>query len=108
MGSTPTLGTGAPRHPGFTRRDKKIAHDWVEGGRHPNGRRSEAAGSGYKPQFFFRTTNVTEELNLPSGVEMVLPGENTSLEVCLDKAIALEIGNRFAVREGARRSARGW
>jgi elongation factor Tu len=67
-----------------------------EGGRHT------PFFSGYKPQFFFRTTNVTGELRLPEEVEMVLPGEHTRLEVQLDKPIALEAGSRFAIREGGK------
>jgi elongation factor Tu len=55
-----------------------------------------------QPQFFFRTTSVTGQLTLPDGVEMVMPGDNASLEVVLDKAIALEVGGRFAVREGGK------
>jgi elongation factor Tu len=57
---------------------------------------------GYKPQFFFRTTSVTGELMLPEGVEMVMPGDHTPLEVNLDKPIALEAGSRFAIREGGK------
>ena len=68
-----------------------------EGGRHT------PIFSGYKPQFFFRTTSVTGELTLPEGVEMVIPGDHTSLEVSLDKPIALEAGSRFAIRDGGNR-----
>jgi elongation factor Tu len=67
-----------------------------EGGRHT------PFFSGYKPQFFFRTTSVTGELLLPEEVEMVMPGDNTNLEVRLDKPIALELGSHFAVREGGK------
>jgi elongation factor Tu len=67
-----------------------------EGGRHT------PFFSGYKPQFFFRTTSVTGELSLPQGVEMVMPGEHTPLDVILDKPIALEAGSRFAIREGGK------
>jgi elongation factor Tu len=67
-----------------------------EGGRHTPFFR------GYKPQFFFRTTNVTGEVDLPAGIEMVLPGDNASLNVCLDKPVAIEVGSRFAVREGGK------
>ena len=67
-----------------------------EGGRHT------PFFSGYKPQFFFRTTNVTGELALPEGVEMVMPGDHTALDVDLDKPIALEAGSRFAIREGGK------
>jgi elongation factor Tu len=67
-----------------------------EGGRHT------PFFSGYKPQFFFRTTSVTGELRLPTGVEMVLPGDHTLLDVSLDKPIALEAGSRFAIREGGK------
>jgi elongation factor Tu len=67
-----------------------------EGGRHT------PFFSGYKPQFFFRTTNVTGEVRLPDGIEMVLPGDNAALAVSLDKPAALDIGSRFAIREGGK------
>ena len=67
-----------------------------EGGRHT------PFFSGYKPQFFFRTTSVTGELTLPEGVEMVMPGDHTPLNVNLDKPIALATGSRFAIREGGK------
>ena len=58
--------------------------------------------SGYKPQFFFRTTNVTGEATLPDGTEMVMPGDNARMIVSLDKPVALEAGSRFAIREGGK------
>ncbi len=59
--------------------------------------------SGYKPQFYFRTTDVTGGVKLPDGVEMCMPGDNVTLEVDLgDKPVAMEKGLRFAVREGGR------
>jgi elongation factor Tu len=67
-----------------------------EGGRHT------PFFSGYKPQFFFRTTSVTGELSLPEGIEMVMPGDHTPLDVSLDKPIAIEAGSRFAIREGGK------
>jgi elongation factor Tu len=67
-----------------------------EGGRHT------PFFAGYKPQFFFRTTNVTGEIHLPAGVEMVMPGDNTAVAVSLDKPVALDIGSRFALREGGK------
>jgi elongation factor Tu len=67
-----------------------------EGGRHT------AVFSGYMPQFFFRTTNVTGKITLPDGIDMIMPGDNTSLDIDLDKAIALEPGSRFAIREGGK------
>ncbi|MCD6183562.1 MAG: elongation factor Tu [Thermovirga sp.] len=67
-----------------------------EGGRHT------PFFSGYKPQFYFRTTDVTGEIKLPEGVEMVMPGDNSQFEVKLIVPIALEEGLRFAVREGGR------
>jgi len=67
-----------------------------EGGRHT------PFFDGYKPQFFFRTTNVTGAAALPEGVDMVMPGDNATLLVSLDKPIALEIGSHFAVREGGK------
>ncbi len=56
----------------------------------------------YRPQFYFRTTDVTGEIALPSGVEMVMPGDNVSIEVTLINKIAMEKGLRFAIREGGR------
>jgi elongation factor Tu len=56
----------------------------------------------YRPQFYFRTTDVTGEVMLPAGVEMVMPGDNISIEVQLINKIAMENGLRFAIREGGR------
>ena len=56
----------------------------------------------YRPQFYFRTTDVTGEVKLPDGVEMVMPGDNVTIEVTLINAIAMEKGLRFAIREGGR------
>jgi elongation factor Tu len=67
-----------------------------EGGRHT------PFFSGYKPQFFFRTTNVTGEIHLPEGTEMVMPGDNAAVAVNLDKPVALDIGSHFAIREGGK------
>ncbi len=67
-----------------------------EGGRHT------PFMSGYKPQFYFRTTDVTGTIKLPEGVEMVMPGDNAQMEVELIYPIALEKGLRFAIREGGR------
>ncbi len=67
-----------------------------EGGRHT------PFFKGYRPQFYFRTTDVTGECQLPAGVEMVMPGDNISLEVTLLSPIAMEKGLRFAIREGGR------
>jgi elongation factor Tu len=67
-----------------------------EGGRHT------PFFSGYKPQFYFRTTDVTGQVTLPSEVEMVMPGDNARVEVGLDKPIALEAGSHFAIREGGK------
>ncbi|OAI48455.1 hypothetical protein AYO44_06990 [Planctomycetaceae bacterium SCGC AG-212-F19] len=68
----------------------------VEGGRHT------PFFSGYQPQFFFRTTNVTGQVLLSEGIEMVMPGDNASVTVSLDKPVALEIGSHFAIREGGK------
>ncbi|MCX7688819.1 MAG: elongation factor Tu, partial [Fimbriimonadales bacterium] len=67
-----------------------------EGGRHT------PFVSGYRPQFYFRTTDVTGEIQLPSGVEMVMPGDNVNMEVRLVAPVAIEKGLRFAIREGGR------
>ena len=67
-----------------------------EGGRHT------PFFNGYRPQFYFRTTDVTGSLNLPQGVEMVMPGDNVSITAELITPIAMEKGLRFAIREGGR------
>ena len=67
-----------------------------EGGRHT------PFFKGYRPQFFFRTTDATGSIKLPEGVEMVMPGDNTEFEVELITPIAMEKGVRFAIREGGR------
>jgi elongation factor Tu len=67
-----------------------------EGGRHT------PFFSNYRPQFYFRTTDVTGSINLPDGVEMVMPGDNVSLDVTLITPIAMDKGIRFAIREGGR------
>jgi elongation factor Tu len=67
-----------------------------EGGRHT------PFFNGYRPQFYFRTTDVTGSANLPEGVEMVMPGDNTNLAITLITPIAMEKGLRFAIREGGR------
>ena len=67
-----------------------------EGGRHT------PFFNGYRPQFYFRTTDVTGDCDLPAGVEMVMPGDNVSLTVKLIVPIAMEKGLRFAIREGGR------
>ena len=56
----------------------------------------------YRPQCYFRTTDVTGEVKLPEGVEMVMPGDNVNLEITLINSIAMEVGLRFAIREGGR------
>jgi len=65
-----------------------------EGGRH------KAFFSGYKPQFYIRTLDITGEITLPEGVEMVMPGDNVNMVVQLDKPVALDKGSKFAIREG--------
>ncbi|MDP6531316.1 MAG: elongation factor Tu, partial [Arenicellales bacterium] len=57
---------------------------------------------GYRPQFYFRTTDVTGQCELPEGVEMVMPGDNVNLNAELISPIAMEEGLRFAIREGGR------
>ena len=67
-----------------------------EGGRHT------PFFNGYRPQFYFKTTDVTGIVNLPEGVEMVMPGDNLGVEIELQKPVAMERGQRFAIREGGR------
>jgi elongation factor Tu len=67
-----------------------------EGGRHT------PFFKGYRPQFFFRTTDVTGSVELPAGVEMVMPGDNVQMTIELITPIAMDEGLRFAIREGGR------
>ena len=67
-----------------------------EGGRH------KPFFTNYRPQFYFRTTDVTGSIDLPEGTEMVMPGDNTTMTVELGKPIAMDEGLRFAIREGGR------
>ena len=72
-----------------------------EGGRH------KPFFTNYRPQFYFRTTDVTGAIHLKDGVEMVMPGDNTEIYVELIQPIAMDKGLRFAVREGGRTVASG-
>jgi elongation factor Tu len=67
-----------------------------EGGRHT------PFVDGYRPQFFFRTTDVTGTIHLPQGVEMIMPGDNVNITVELIAPIAVEVGSKFSIREGGR------
>ena len=67
-----------------------------EGGRH------SPFFNNYRPQFYFRTTDVTGSITLPEGTEMVMPGDNVAMTVELGKPIAMVEGLRFAIREGGR------
>jgi elongation factor Tu len=67
-----------------------------EGGRHT------PFFKGYRPQFYFRKTDVTGEVELPEGVEMVMPGDNIKMVIKLIAPVAMEDGLRFAIREGGR------
>ena len=88
-----TPGSITP-HTGFEAQVYVLTKD--EGGRH------NPFFAGYQPQFYFRTTDVTGRVALPSGVEMVMPGDNTLMSVELGSAIAMDEGLRFAIREGGR------
>jgi elongation factor Tu len=81
-------------HTQFTAQVYVLSKD--EGGRHT------PFFNGYRPQFYFRTTDVTGAIKMPEGVEMVMPGDNTEMEVELIAPIAMEEGLRFAIREGGR------
>ncbi|MBO0821639.1 MAG: elongation factor Tu, partial [Nocardiopsaceae bacterium] len=72
-----------------------------EGGRHT------PFFNNYRPQFYFRTTDVTGVVTLPEGTEMVMPGDRTDMKVALIQPIAMEEGLRFAIREGGRTVASG-
>ena len=67
-----------------------------EGGRHT------PFFTNYRPQFYFRTSDVTGTVALPTGVEMVMPGDNVSVDISLIAPVAMEKGQRFAIREGGR------
>ena len=81
-------------HTKFTAQVYVLTKD--EGGRHT------PFFNGYRPQFYFRTTDVTGDIKLPDGVEMVMPGDNIDMEINLITPIACEEGLRFAIREGGR------
>jgi elongation factor Tu len=87
------VGTATP-HTKFTSEVYVLSKD--EGGRHT------PFFKGYRPQFYFRTTDVTGACELPEGTEMVMPGDNVQMEVTLIHPIAMEEGLRFAIREGGR------
>jgi elongation factor Tu len=72
-----------------------------EGGRHT------PFFKGYRPQFYFRTTDVTGTVELPANVEMVMPGDNVNMIVNLISPIAMDAGQRFAIREGGRTVGEG-
>merc|ERR1712226_431350 len=67
-----------------------------EGGRHT------PFFKGYRPQFYFRTTDITGDISLPEGTEMVMPGDNVKMDVELIAPVAMDEGLRFAIREGGR------
>jgi elongation factor Tu len=81
-------------HTKFTAEIYVLSKD--EGGRHT------PFFNGYRPQFYFRTTDVTGAIELPAGVEMVMPGDNVKITSALIAPIAMEEGLRFAIREGGR------
>ena len=81
-------------HTKFTARVYVLTKE--EGGRHT------PFYNGYRPQFYLRTTDVTGAITLPGGAEMIMPGDNVDMTVELITPIALEVGQRFAIREGGR------
>src|SRR5690625_828141 len=81
-------------HTRFTAEIYVLSKD--EGGRHT------PFFANYRPQFYFRTTDVTGVIELPEGVEMVMPGDNIELKIELISPIAIEEGTRFSIREGGR------
>jgi len=81
-------------HTHFTAEIYVLSKD--EGGRHT------PFFNNYRPQFYFRTTDVTGAVKLPEGQEMVMPGDNTNMEIELIQPIAMDSGLRFAIREGGR------
>ncbi len=87
-------GSITPPHTEFEGQVYILSKD--EGGRHT------PFFNNYRPQFYFRTTDVTGVVTLPSGTEMVMPGDNTTMSVALIQPIAMEEGLQFAIREGGR------
>jgi elongation factor Tu len=81
-------------HTAFTGKVYVLRKD--EGGRHT------PFFAGYRPQFFIRTLDVTGAVELPEGIEMVMPGDNVNMDVKLIEPVALEVGSLFAIREGGR------
>ena len=86
-------GSVTPHHK-FTAKVYVLSKE--EGGRHT------PFFSNYRPQFYFRTTDVTGVIELPAGVEMVMPGDNVDMTVDLIAPVALEVGTKFSIREGGR------
>ena len=94
-------GSGRPKRVRWALEEAGAPYEIVvltkeEGGRHT------PFFTGYRPQFYFRTTDVTGSIELPAGTEMVMPGDNISITVQLIQPIAMEEGLRFAIREGGR------
>ncbi len=89
------LGTGTI-HPHTKFKGEVYVLKKEEGGRHT------PFFNGYRPQFYFRTTDVTGDLQLPEGTEMCMPGDNITMTIYLITPIAIEEGLRFAIREGGR------
>ena len=87
--------------PGSVKPHKKFKWEVYVLGKDEGGRHTPFL-NGYRPQFYFRTTDVTGDCVLPAGVEMVMPGDNVTLEVTLLNTIAMDKGLRFAIREGGR------
>ena len=83
-------------HPHTKFRGQVYVLTQAEGGRHT------PFFNNYRPQFYFRTTDVTGVVNLPEGTEMCMPGDNVEMDVELITPIAIEVGLRFAIREGGR------
>ena len=98
VGRMPTISISSPTlitpHTDFQAEVYVLSKD--EGGRHT------PFFANYRPQFYFRTTDVTGEVQLPEGTEMVMPGDNVSMSVELIAPIAMDDGLRFAIREGGR------
>ena len=89
-------GQAGQHHPAHRLRGPDLRVDPGRGGRH------KPFFAGYRPQFYFRTTDVTGDIALPEGTEMCMPGDNTPMTVKLQAPIAMDEGLRFAIREGGR------
>ncbi len=104
---TPPLGARGPAYDDELTPAEPVQASLLGGGGakgvgHGEGGRHTPFFNKYRPQFYFRTTDVTGEIMLPAGVEMCMPGDNLTIDVTLLSPVAMDKGLRFAIREGGR------